>query len=190
MTPYRAPFAPGDAARQAITAAIPVLTTKRLILRAPQITDWNVLEPIWRTDRGQYIGGPFGEEDAWLDFNQAVAGWVLRGIGYWTVTERNTGAVLGFVGVGCEYEDPELEFGWLLTADAEGQGYAFEACTAVRAYAFDTLGLRTLISFVDKRNTRSIHLAQRLGAVHDPAAVPPAFIDDDFAFRHSPQVPQ
>ena len=30
-----------------MSAAIPVITTKRLVLRAPQIADWPTLEPIW-----------------------------------------------------------------------------------------------------------------------------------------------
>jgi len=181
---FLAPVPEAQRTRDAAAAAIPVLETERLLLRAPRLSDFEVLEPIWRTERGIYMGGPFTQEDAWLDYAQAVAGWVLRGIGYWTVTDK-AGQVLGFIGIGAETADPELEFGWLFTAQAEGFGYATEAARAVHAYAFHTLGLKTLVSFVDRRNTRSEALARRLGAVEDDTVLPPELAAEDFAFRHS-----
>lgn len=156
-------------ARNAVAEAIPVLETDRLILRAPRIEDWPALEPIWRTERGAFIGGPFDEEDAWLDFTQAVASWVLRGIGYWTVTRRTDGAVLGLCGLGQEYTDPEPEFGWLVTEAAEGHGYALEAASAIRDHLF-AQGLPTCVSYVDADHGRSRRLAERLGAHRDTRA--------------------
>ena len=185
--PFEARLPKAEPTRDAIAAAIPVLRTQRLELRAPRVEDFAILEPIWRSERGRFIGGPFTEEDGWLDFTQAVAGWVLRGVGYWTVTKAEDGAVLGLIGIGAETADPELEFGWLLTREAEGQGFATEAARAVHDYAFGTLGLDTLVSFIDKQNTRSIAVAERLSARLDPAAVPAAFADQDFAYRHDPE---
>jgi len=155
--------------REAIAAAIPVLTTERLILRAPRIEDWPVLEPIWITKRAEFIGGPFNEEDAWLDFSQAVAGWVLRGVGYWTVTLKSDGTVLGLSGLGQETVDPEPEFGWLFTEQAEGHGYAAEATKAIRAHLF-AQGHNRFVSYIDAGHKRSIALAERLGATRDTAA--------------------
>lgn len=181
--PFLAPLPETEATHAAIAAVIPTLETERLILRAPRLSDFEVLEPIWRSDHGKFIGGPMNEEDAWLDFTQAVAGWVLCGIGYWVVTLKD-GAVLGLIGIGAETEDPELEFGWLFTTSAQGNGYATEAAKAVHGYAFQTLGLKTLVSFVDNTNARSIALAARLGATPDPTAVPARYQGQDTAFRH------
>ncbi|MEO0487609.1 MAG: GNAT family N-acetyltransferase [Pseudomonadota bacterium] len=183
---YLTPVPQADATRTALAALVPVLETERLTLRAPAASDWDTISPIWKSQRGQYIGGPFDEEDAWLDFAQAVAGWMLRGLGYWTITVTATGAPIGIIGIGAEVEDPELEFGWLLIESAEGQGYAFEAAQAVRSYAFDTLGMSTLISFVDRRNTRSAALARKLGATQDDSVLQGALAEEDFAFRHTP----
>ena len=187
MRIYDAPLKEAQPVRDRIAAAIPELRTERLILRAPRAEDYATLEPIWRSERGRFIGGPFNEEDAWLDFAQAVAGWVLRGIGYWTITRAEDATVLGLIGVGAETADPELEFGWLLTAEAEGHGYALEAARAVRSYAFGTLGLKTLVSFIDKDNDRSVALAEKLGAQPDASAVPAASADQDYAYRHTPE---
>ena len=183
--PFLQPLPHGAALRQALTALIPQLETERLTLRAPVLSDWEVLEPIWRTDRSRYIGGPFNEEDAWLDFANTVSGWLLRGLGYWTVERRADGAVLGLVGFGFETTDPELELGWLFIEAAEGQGYAFEAATAARDYAAKTLGLSGFVSMIERSNARSIALAKRLGAVEDALAVPAPYRATDTAYRHT-----
>lgn len=169
--------------RNALAEIVPILTTERLVLRGPVADDWPLLSPIWRTDRGQFIGGPFNEEDAWLDFCQSAAGWLLRGFGYWVITAKGNDRALGIIGVGQETADPEIEFGWLLLKEAEGKGYAYEAAKAVRAYAFETLGLSSLVSFIDLKNHRSIALARRLGAVEDPQAVPHEYVGVDMAYR-------
>jgi RimJ/RimL family protein N-acetyltransferase len=183
------PIAQAEPLRAALAALIPRLETERLVLRAPELGDWDRLEPIWRSDRGKHIGGPYDEEDAFFGFANSVAGWLLRGVGYWTVTRKADGAVLGLVGLGFETTDPELEFGWLMTEAAEGQGYATEAGIAVRGYAFDRLGLATLISIIARENDRSIVLAKRLGATEDAGVVPEAYRDTYTAYRHLPKGP-
>ena len=170
-----------------MSAAIPVITTKRLVLRAPQIADWPTLEPIWATERGRFIGGPMNSEDAWLDFNQCVSSWLLRGIGWLTVTLRETQQVLGLVGVGQEHGDPEAEIGWLLTAEAEGHGYAFEAAHALLPLAIDTIGAGKLVSYIHRDNAASIRLAEKLGAICDPHPHP--LFEDGLVYRHQQPEP-
>lgn len=186
MHAYASPVPEATALREAIARAVPTLRTERLILRAPRAEDFDRLEAIWRSDRGRYIGGPFNAEDAWLDYAQCAAGWVLRGVGYWTVTRGETGQVLGLVGLGQEVWDPEMELGWLMCADAEGRGYAFEAAQAARAWGFDTLGLKTCVSIVNHENTRSIALAERMGARVDATVLPADLAATEFAYRHLP----
>lgn len=148
----------------ALNALLPVLETERLILRPCRIADWATLEPIWTTDRAKYMGGPMNGEDAWLDFNQCVASWLLRGTGPLTITLREDDTPLGIVLIAPEYGDPETELGWLLTKAAEGKGYATEAAAALRDWGFIELGSDSFSSFIDAKNTRSIRVAERLGA--------------------------
>jgi RimJ/RimL family protein N-acetyltransferase len=156
-------------ARQ-VAAAVPELTTPRLRLRAPRLADFDVYARIATTERGRYIGGPVSRDEAFADFAEMVAGWMLRGHGLWAVERLADGALLGFVPLGYETGDPEAELGFLFLAEAEGQGYAREAAEAARGFAFDRLGWTTVVSFIDPANLRSVRLAERLGARLDPGS--------------------
>ena len=148
----------------ATAATLPRLETARLILRAPCLQDWQVLAPIFTTDRAVHIGGPMSAEDAWLDFNQLVAGWILRGHGALTITDKSNGDVLGMVLLGHEFGDPQAELGWLLTEAAEGQGYATEAAAALRDWGQGVLGRDGFVSYIADDNAASHKVAARLGA--------------------------
>ena len=95
---------------------------------------------------------------------------MLRGFGPFSVEERASGDYLGEVGLFQPAHYPEPEIGWILTAGAEGRGFAEEAARAVRTWAYATLGLATIVSYITPGNWRSIRLAERLGAVADPVA--------------------
>lgn len=52
---------------------------------------------------------------------------------------------------------------WMLHADFQHKGYAFEAATAFFEYLFRTLGARRLYTNVEDYNLPSRHLCERLG---------------------------
>ncbi|MEL7460172.1 MAG: GNAT family N-acetyltransferase [Pseudomonadota bacterium] len=180
-TPSTGPCA--DLAAQ-FQALVPVLETDRLVLRAPRIEDFGTFADAVLSERGHFFGHPQNRGDAWYEFIQLNVTWMLRGHGAWTVTDRATGAPLGFVHIGAEPGDMEAELGYVMTADAEGKSIAYEACVAVRDYAYDGLGFTTLVSCVDPGNARSAALATRLGAARDPHAE--AMFDDgpNHIYRH------
>jgi RimJ/RimL family protein N-acetyltransferase len=148
----------------------PILTTDRLVLRPPALADFELWAEIECTERGQYIGGPFTRDEAHLDFTQAVASWLLRGYGLWSLDDRAARNLLGFIVIHHEWGDPEPEIGWLLGQAAEGHGYATEGAKAALAWAWQNTGLDTLVSYVDPASPRSGRVAERLGAVRDTAA--------------------
>ncbi len=186
MTPFHETSPTGPAAELAhqMQSLIPVLETERLILRAPRIEDFDDFADAATGARGIHYGDYDDREGAWGDFIQLTGTWMLRGHGVWTVTDRTDGKVLGFVQIGAEPGDREPELGFLVTAQAEGRGIAREAARAVRAHAFGTLGLASLVSYVDPKNARSNRLALRLGATRD-AQAEAAFADDPIrVYRH------
>lgn len=146
---------------------IPVLTTERLTLRAPRLSDWDAYAAFRMSDRTIPIGGPDTRARAWHHFTSVSGQWHLRGYGRWIVADRATDAPLGLVGLFHPIEWPEPELAWSVFAEGEGRGFAFEAARAARTHAYDTLGWTTLISLIDPANTRSVALGHRMGAVPD-----------------------
>lgn len=181
----------GAAAKAAVALRnhVPQLETERLILRAPTLDDFAVYAEILMSERAEYMDGPHNREDTWLDFTSSISNWLLRGHGPWTITDKNTHEVLGFVTVQLEFGDHEPELGFFLRAQSEGNGIAFEAAQAARKYALETLGLKHLVSYVDPANKRCRVLATRLGGKEDRRA---AMQFDDFdhdpilVYRYAP----
>lgn len=161
---------------------IPTLSTERLTLRAPVIADFPAYEALWASQRSQYMGGPYNQFAAWGLFCHDIACWELFGHGALMIDLKSTGECVGQVGINHGPLFPQKEMGWLVYAGHEGQGYATEAARALRDWAFTEGGLTTLVSYIDPPNLGSIAVAERLGAVLDPAA--PRQDPTDLVYRH------
>jgi RimJ/RimL family protein N-acetyltransferase len=163
----------------------PVLETGRLILRAPDLRDFEAYAGFYASSRSGFVGGPMPRDKAWRFFGHHAGHWALRGYGTFFLEPKSGGDTLGMVMAWHPEGHPEREIGWVMFTDAaEGRGYAFEAAAAVRDHVFGRLGWETAVSYIDPDNARSIALAERLGALRDPDAVAP---DEDpvVIFRHS-----
>ncbi len=81
---------------------------------------------------------------------------------------RSSGAILGFAGLlPCKYFEGELELGFVLTAEAQGKGYATEIGRKLLEIAFGSLGRRRIYALCDPRNFASHKLLERnLGMRH------------------------
>lgn len=170
---------------QAAAACVPVIDTARLRLRAPRLADFPAYEVVLCSDRACYMGGPFTPADAFADFCQGVAGWMLRGAGMWTLTVAGDDATpLGWIYLWQEWADPEPELGWVLTEAAEGRGYAAEGAAAVLPMALERYGAGGFVSYIDLGNDRSARLAERLGARRDPEAEAARGLPDLMIWRH------
>ena len=149
------------------TLHIPTLDTDRLILRAPTGDDAGPYADFYSSDHSSYVGGPLSEELAWRELAKEAGHWILRGYGRWSVVERSTGTWVGMTGLWFPKGWPEPEIGWVLAPAATGKGYATEAATAARTYAYETLGWTTVISLVATDNAPSAAVATRMGATPD-----------------------
>lgn len=160
----------------------PTLTTERLTLRHHRYEDFAPMADLFETERSQYMGGPISRAALWRWLAAEVGSWSLLGHGSWAVDLTETGETVGQVGINRPDDFPEVELGWILYAPFEGKGYAFEAAQAARDWGFGVRGLDTLVSYIDPPNTRSIRLAERLGAVRDDTAGRPD--PADLVYRH------
>ncbi len=159
----------------------PTLTTDHLTLRAHTHADFEAYAAFFASSRADHIGR-LKRRHAWYSFASDVAQWALFGFGAWGVEDR-TGRFIGQIAILKPDQFPEVELGWFLMDGFEGQGLAFEAATAARNFAFDTLGLPTLVSYIAPANSRSIALATRLGASLDTTAK--SDDPDDLVYRYS-----
>lgn len=194
MTAFYETPSSGPAAELAakMRALIPVLETERLILRAPRMEDFNAFSEMLLGPRGTFYGDCKTREDVWAEFIQINVTWLLSGYGAWAAVDRSSQDIKGFFHLGAEPGDHETELGYVVSRDAEGQGLAFEACTALRNYALKTFQLPSLVSYVDAANTRSIDLAKRLGGMRDTKAEAAVAAEGDpcLVFRYAgPEAP-
>ena len=162
------PIGKAAEAARANRAGLPVLTTDRLILRAPAAEDYALWLRIGTEPGCEFIGGPTTPKDAWCEFCGHVACWLLHGHGPFVLIRRADDVALGFVFVGYEWDDLEPELGWFLAQEHRNQGYGAEAATAIRAWALDLLP--TFVSCVNPANAPSTRLARGIGGVLDDTA--------------------
>ena len=163
----------------------PVLDTARLILRAPELRDFDAYGAFMASPRSVLVGGPLSREMAWRFFGHHVGHWALRGYGTFFMEPKGGGDAIGMVMAWHPEGHPEREIGWCLFTDAAaGQGHATEAARAVLAHLFGTLHWDTVVSYIAPENDASLRMAERLGAYRDPDA-PQADPDNpDTVWRH------
>ena len=163
-----------------------LLETERLVLRQPAADDVNAWIAFAISERSEYVRSEeLDEAKAWRSFAAICGHWTLRGYGTLVFALKSApDAPLGMAGPWAPKGWPEPEIGWTLWDGAnEGKGYVREAAEAARAWAYRDLGWSGAVSYIDARNTRSIRLAERLGAAPDWNAFTPRD-EQCVVFRH------
>ncbi|MEM1194305.1 MAG: GNAT family N-acetyltransferase [Pseudomonadota bacterium] len=147
-----------------------VLETERLILR-PMIAE--DVEPLIQLMLDPKVaahltetGEPRDRSVEWRGAASLIGHWQIRGFGFFSVIEKETGAWVGRVGPWQPDGWPGLEVGWSIASDRWGRGYAVEAALATMRWTFDRFpDLSRLISVIEPANTNSQAVARRVGEV-------------------------
>ena len=99
------------------------------------------------------------------------------GFGLWAVVLRADSTLVGYCGL-TRFDNidgqAEVELGYRLAPEYRGQGLATEAARLVQAYAFNTLGLRRLVSIISPENAQSIRVAEKTGFRYEKSVEGPA----------------
>ena len=151
------------------TFEIPTLRTERLVLRAFRASDidaWAAMEanPEVRRYRGN---NPRTREEAWAAMATNLGQWALLGYGVFALERMCDRAFIGSCGVNHPPDWPEAELAYALAQEHWGQGLAAEAVLAARHWAVASHGFSRLASFILPDNSRSIRVAQKLGATRE-----------------------
>jgi RimJ/RimL family protein N-acetyltransferase len=103
----------------------------------------------------------FSRIDAWS------SGISERGWGFWAAETKETGQLIGFIGLSVPADGhpflPCVELGWRLARNHWGNGYATEGARACLKVAFELLDLPEVIATTARGNLRSSAVMARLG---------------------------
>jgi len=149
------------------------LQTDRLLLRHWRDSDRLPFQPMNADPRVMEFFPALlspAESDALVD--RAQAHFNRHGFGPFAVELLKDSTFTGFIGLSVPNFDapfmPAVEIGWRLAFNCWGRGLATEGARAVIRYAFEDLGLDSLVSFTVPENLRSRHVMEKLGMTHDP----------------------
>ncbi|MET9961697.1 GNAT family N-acetyltransferase [Streptomyces sp. NPDC006326] len=137
------------------------LTTDRLVLRP-----WTAAEAAavlddsrsaqWADDfpaeGDRVIAGLFEQYPAWLGEH-----------GHRLVVERDSGLVVGSIGLFWPPDEGILELGYGIVPSRRGRGYAPEATRALAAFALTAPGVHTVVAGVESSNPASVRVLEKAG---------------------------
>lgn len=143
-----------------------ILATERLYLREMQQTDFASLGKILQDETVMYAyehAFDAHEVQQWLDKQRER--YRNDGFGLWAVVLKETNEMIGQCGLTMQdYCGRQvLEIGYLLQKAFWHQGYAVEAATACKEYAFHQLKADEVFSIIRDTNMASQKVAQRNG---------------------------
>ena len=142
----------------------PRIETARLLLRVPELADFDRYAEMFADPATSHIGGPLSRGEAWRRFLQMPGAWFTQGFGMFSVIEKASGRFLGQAGPWQPDGWPGTEVGYAMHADGRGRGHATEACVAAIDWAFDALGWDEVIHSINPANMSSRAVAERLGS--------------------------
>lgn len=142
----------------------PTFHTQRLTLGPLTQAHVDAFIAFCATEDSRFLGGPADRSDAWEGAVLSAGQWVLRGYGYFWLTETVSHLPVGRVGITHPDHWPEAELAWTIYPAFQGKGYATEAAQFVRDWAARERGLGPLMSLIHQDNAPSIRVAEKLGA--------------------------
>lgn len=144
------------------------LETERLIFRQWQNTDYPIFAEFYSIEENaRYLGGVKTPEESWRLMASYVGHYELNGFSYLAIAEKDSGNLIGTIGLWKSPAWPEPELGYWILPQSQGKGFGVEAGLAVKKFALDKLTLNSLVSYIDPSNEPSKKLALRLGAKFD-----------------------
>jgi ribosomal-protein-alanine N-acetyltransferase len=146
------------------------IETERLLIRSLEVADASPLAAIWSDpDVTRHMGGPRDFADIRIGLEEEARAGTQAEIVLWPVVEKASGRVIGHCGLLEKDVDnqSEIELIYVLASDSWGKGYATEAASVLRDYAFDQLGLRRIIALIDPENPASARVAEKIGMEYE-----------------------
>ena len=144
------------------------LETDRLIFRQWKNSDFHLLAEFYKVEaNARFVGGIKNAEELWRLMGTYIGHYELNGYSYLAIDEKESGNLIGTIGLWNSIPWPEPELGYWLLPNAQGKGFGMEGGLAVKEFALKTLNLNSLVSYIDPANQPSKKLALRIGGKFD-----------------------
>ena len=147
-----------------------ILETERCVVRELTLSDLDDLFALYgegEIDKYTDALYPYEEEK---EYQRAYVENMYRYFGYglWLVFSKEDGTLIGRAGLEHReyHEEIELELGYIIGTQYQGQGYATEVCEAILAYAKENTGFERINALIEEGNIASIAVAKKLGFAH------------------------
>ena len=155
-----------------------VLETERLIIREMCPLDVEDIYKIYEGNDLRYMENLYPDMDEERQYIADYQKYIYNfyDFGIWLFVEKSTGEIIGRGGIEYKMSEPGeeeiipddttdgIEIGYIIRADKQGQGYAYEGLKAILDYVPEHFGIKRVRVKVHKDNDISIHLAKKLGA--------------------------
>lgn len=146
------------------------IETKRLIIRAPQIGDGQLLSEAMHESYASlqpWMTWARAEPDPILsetNVRRSMARWILREDLFMVLVHKEEGLILGGSGLHrMNWDVGKFEVGYWVRTRYQAQGYIQEAASAITQFAFAQLEAKRVEIRCDANNVRSAKIPEALG---------------------------
>ncbi|MDR3085118.1 MAG: GNAT family N-acetyltransferase [Christensenellaceae bacterium] len=143
-----------------------VFQTERLYARKMTLDDLPALSLILRDEKAMVAyEHAFSEEETLHWLKTQLQRYQKDGVGLWAIVLKESGEMIGQCGLTMQPVEGEtlLEVGYLFQRAFWHRGYAIEAASAAKRYAFEVLKAPEVCSIIRENNLASINVAIRNG---------------------------
>lgn len=165
-----------------------IFETERLLLREMGQEDFKDLAEILQNPKVMYAyEHDFTNEDVQIWLNRQIDRYRRYGFGLWALILKETNEMVGQAGLTMQpYKNTEvLEIGYLLKEKYWHHGYAREAASGCKKYAFEKLDYDKVYSIIKADNLTSIKVAESIGMSKEDEFITRYYNGDMLHFLYS-----
>jgi len=146
-----------------------ILETERLQLRYQRNNDLNFLIDLW-TDNviTEYVGGSRDKGSLIKSFNEIAVNPMKEEFDLWFFELKSTHETIGMAGLLEKTIGSEkfFEINYYVNQKYWNNGYAAEISNRIIKHFMEKKGIKTFIAIIDKENTASIKVAEKIGMTY------------------------
>ncbi|WP_245999716.1 GNAT family N-acetyltransferase [Paraflavitalea soli] len=148
-----------------------IAETPRLLLRELTVADAPFIfelvnEPAWIEFIGDKGVRTIADAENYI-INGPHKSYATNGFGLWLVQLKEQNSPIGMCGLIKRDALKHVDIGFAFLAVHNGQGYGYEAATAVLDHARNKIGLKHILAITNQHNVRSIRLLEKLGLKYE-----------------------